>query len=125
VVTVTLKGAGEDPFSVTDVGASEQVANVGAPAQPIATTPVKPFSDESCKLYVAVCPAVTVAVVEPPAAAREKSVALPVRATTCGLPLALSVIVSEPVRLPLLVGTKATLRVQFPPGPTALPHELD
>ncbi len=75
---------------------------------------------------MAAFPAITVAVVEPPvAAAREKSVALPVRATACGLPLALSVMVSEPVRLPLVDGANVTLKVQLAAGATVLPQVLD
>ena len=75
---------------------------------------------------MAAFPAITIAVVKPPvAAAREKSVALPVRATLCGLPIALSVIVSEPVRLPLVVGAKVTLKVQLAAGATVLPQVLD
>lgn len=126
VVTVTVKTEGEDPFGVSEVGATVQVANEGAPVQDSAIVPVKPFSAEACKLYVAVFPAFTVAVVEPPvAAAREKSVALPVRATVCGLPLALSVMVSEPVRLPLVEGANVTLKVQLAAGATVLPQVLD
>jgi hypothetical protein len=50
------------------------------------------------------------------AAAIEKSAALtpfPVNGTVCGLPLALSVIVSVPTRAPNAVGVKVTLIVQF------------
>ena len=50
VVTVTVKAEGEDPFSVTEVGATAQVANEGAPVQDSATVPVKPFSGKTCKL---------------------------------------------------------------------------
>ncbi len=50
VVTVTVKAEGEDPFGVTEVGATVQVANEGAPVQDSATVPVKPFSGETCKL---------------------------------------------------------------------------
>lgn len=126
VVTVTVNGADVGPFSATDAGATVQTANEGAPAHPSPTVPVKPFSEETCKLYVAVCPSVTVAVVEPPAAeARAKSVALPVSLTVCGLPPALSVMLKEPVLLPLAVGANLTLNVQFAPGATAVPQVLD
>jgi hypothetical protein len=51
---------------------------------------------------------------------------LPLRLTTCGLPEALSVIVSAPVLLPVAVGVKLTLTVQLPLGAmVALPQLLD
>jgi hypothetical protein len=40
-------------------------------------------------------------------------VPVPERPTTCGLPAALSAIVSEAARLPLAVGLKVTLMVQL------------
>jgi hypothetical protein len=83
---------------------------------------LKPFDGEICKSYVAVCPAVIVAEVEqfppdgqfaPVAAASEKSVPVPVREIVRGLPGALSVIVTDAVRLPVSVGIKVTLMMQF------------
>lgn len=63
---------------------------------------------------------------EPPgAAARTKSVALPIRAMAWGLPPALSAMVNEPVRLPLAVGANVTLKAQVARGATALPQVLD
>ena len=41
---------------------------------------------------------------------------VPVRFTTCGLPGALSVMVNVPGWLPVAVGVKVTLIVQFPPA---------
>jgi hypothetical protein len=49
---------------------------------------------------------------------------VPVRLTVCGLPGALSVIVTEAVRLPGAVGVKVTLIVQLPPASTELPQVL-
>jgi len=49
---------------------------------------------------------------------------VPERATIWGLPLALSLMLTEAVRLPLAVGVKVTLIVQFPPGATELPQVL-
>jgi hypothetical protein len=49
-------------------------------------------------------------------------VAVPLKATDCGEPLALSVIVSVPVRLPAVVGVKVTEMVQFAPAATELPQ---
>jgi len=40
---------------------------------------------------------------------------VPVSETTCGLPLALSLTVSEPVRVPVVVGLNLMLIVQLPP----------
>ena len=49
----------------------------------------------------------------PVAAAREKSVPVPVSETVCGPPDALSVIVTEAVRLPVADGVNVTLMEQF------------
>ena len=82
--------------------------------------------EETCKLYKAGWPAVTLAKVEPLVVpAREKSVALPDRATARGLPAALSVIASEPFRVPLTVGANVTLKAQLVPEATVLPQVLD
>ena len=44
----------------------------------------------------------------------------PERATPCGLPVALSLMVKVPLRLPLAVGVKITLAEQLWPGPRVL-----
>ena len=49
---------------------------------------------------------------------------VPERLTACGLPLALSVMLSEAVRLPEAEGVKVTLIVQLAPAATELPHVL-
>jgi hypothetical protein len=51
-------------------------------------------------------------------------VPVPVRLTVCGLPVALSVMLTEAVRLPEAVGVNVTLIVQLPPAATELPHVL-
>jgi hypothetical protein len=51
----------------------------------------------------------------PAAAAREKSVPVPVNETLCGLPDVLSVIVMLAARFPEAVGVKVTLIVHFAP----------
>jgi hypothetical protein len=51
----------------------------------------------------------------PAAAAREKSVPVPVNETLCGLPDVLSVIVMLAARFPVAVGVKVTLIVHFVP----------
>ncbi len=43
---------------------------------------------------------------------------MPIRATGCGLPVALSVIFSVAVRVPLTAGVNVTFRVTFAPGNT-------
>ena len=50
------------------------------------------------------------------------AVPAPERLTVCGLPLALSVMLTEAVRLPLAAGVKVTLMVQLLPAATELPH---
>ena len=47
---------------------------------------------------------------------------VPVSDTTCGLPLALSLTVSEPVRVPVAVGLNLTLIVQLPRTARELPQ---
>ncbi len=49
---------------------------------------------------------------------------VPVKDTVCGLPLASSVIVMAPVRVPVAVGVKVTLIVQLAPAATELPQML-
>ena len=47
---------------------------------------------------------------------------VPVRLTVCGLPPALSLIETEPVRAPEAVGVKVTVTVQWAPGAIELPQ---
>src|SRR6266404_4036407 len=49
---------------------------------------------------------------------------VPVRLTDCGLPLALSVMVIAPVRVPVAVGVNVTLIVQLAPAATEVPQVL-
>ncbi len=49
-------------------------------------------------------------------------VPVPVRLTVWGLPMALSVMVTDAVRLPLAEGVKVTLIVQLPPAASELPQ---
>ena len=51
-------------------------------------------------------------------------VPVPERLRDWGLPVALSVTVTEAAWLPLAVGSKVTLMVQLPPAGTELPHVL-
>ena len=50
---------------------------------------------------------------------------VPVRDTLCGLPAALSVMLSAPVRVPTCVGVKVTLILQFLPAAKVLPQVLE
>jgi hypothetical protein len=54
----------------------------------------------------------------------DATVPVPERLTVWGLPLALSVMLTEAIRLPLAEGLKVTLIVQFPPAATELPQVL-
>ena len=49
---------------------------------------------------------------------------VPVRVTVCGLPVALSVMVTAAVSVPTSEGLKVTLIVQVPFAATELPHVL-
>ena len=51
-------------------------------------------------------------------------VPVPERPRDWGLPVALSVILTEADRLPVVVGSKLTLTVQLPPAATELPQLL-
>ena len=74
---------------------------------------------------MAVPPGETVAEVdEPGGAVKVKSSPVPVSATVCGLPTALSVMVTTPVLVPVAVGLKVTLRVQLAPAATFEPQVL-
>jgi len=48
--------------------------------------------------------------------------AVPLRETVCGLPAALSVIVTVPVTLPVVLGTSVTLMAQFAPAASVAPQ---
>ena len=52
------------------------------------------------------------------------AVPVPERLTVCGLPLALSAMLTEAVRLPLAAGVNVTLIVQLAPPATELPQVL-
>ena len=55
-------------------------------------------------------------------AADAPTMPVPLSGTVCGLPLALSWTVSEPVRVPPAVGVKVTSRVQVEPEDTVPPE---
>jgi hypothetical protein len=125
VVTFTAKADGIFPFGVTEATEGVQVARDGAPVQLSATIPLNTLTWVTCKLYVAGCPALMIAVLEPPVATSiVKSLPVPFSATACGLPEALSVIVTLAARFPAAVGLKVTLMEQFAPAATLPPHVL-
>lgn len=123
VVTVTPTMAGVPPVTFAGFGETLQVDAVGAPAQVKLTLPEKPLAAVAVKLNVAVAPAATVAEAVPAVTAKPVD-PVPVRAIVCGLSLALSTIVSVPVRLPLAVGVKVTLTAQPAVGPSDVPQLL-
>jgi len=49
---------------------------------------------------------------------------VPLRETICGLPAALSLMDTSPVRVPVAVGVKVTLMVQLAAAATLPPHVL-
>jgi hypothetical protein len=52
------------------------------------------------------------------------AVPVPERLTVCGLPAALSEMLTDAVRVPVAVGLNVTLIVQLPPAATELPQVL-
>lgn len=101
VVTVALKAEAADALMGTLAG-TEHVAPVGAPEQVSVAVPLKPWPPMA-RAQVAIAPAVTVVEAEPPEGkpnpifGPELLPPVPVRATDCGLPVALSTMVRVPV----------------------------
>ena len=82
-----------------------------------------PPSLATLRVYVADCPGETVAEgEEPDADVTVKSWPVPLSATACGLPGALSEMLMLPLRVPPAVGLKVTLIVQLAPSLTLLPQ---
>jgi len=100
----------------------------GAIAQLKFTVPPKEPVDSSAIVKLAVDPGFIVwETGEPEAAPKLKfggAVATPDKATVCGLPGALSLIIRFAVREPAAVGVKVTLTTQLPPADNELPHLL-
>jgi hypothetical protein len=86
-----------------------------------ATVWLKPPAGETATVKFAVCPAATVVDAEE-TGANEKSCPVPLNATMCGLPAALSIIVSVPDLVTLAVGSKKTPIAQLEPAATVLPQ---
>jgi hypothetical protein len=100
--------------TLTDAGTVQTGAGVtaGVIVQLRLTVPLNDPAGVTARLKDAICPAVIVAEFEDPEAGPiEKSGAtspVPERAIICGLPVASSVIVTAPVRLPAAFGAKVT-----------------
>jgi hypothetical protein len=102
------------PFAAaTDAGVTVQVERLGAPVQANATVPVNPFTGVMVTLKLSVLPAVTFCTDVGPVNPKSGGVVVPVSDTVCGLPVALSVMVKVPMRVPAAVGVNVTLKVQF------------
>jgi len=102
------------------VGTEQEVISIPG-VQVKATAPVKPPSPVTTTGNEPVAPLATLTA----AAETEKSHAIPVSETACGLPLALSVIVSDPVTGPGAVpaaGANVTVTVQLAPTAKVAPH---
>jgi hypothetical protein len=111
--------------AVTGFGETVQVASEGAPVQVRLTLWLNPPSPAIVKVYVAACPGATAAEVEEPEdAASVKSWPVPLSATLCGLPKALSEMLMVPVLVPLATGLKVTEMVQLAPALTVVPQVL-
>ena len=123
-MTVTVTVVGVLP-AVAGLGETVQVALAGAPLQVKVMAPDNPPSPPTLKLYAAAWPAAAVAEVEEPeGTTRLKSCPVPVSPAACGLPLALSEMVSAPVLVPVAVGVKVTEMVQLAPALTEPPQVL-
>jgi hypothetical protein len=107
-------------FAAGVVGTEQEVISIPG-VQVKATAPVKPPSPVTVTGNEPVAPLATLMA----AADTEKSHAIPVSETDCGLPLALSVIVSDPVTGPGAVpaaGANVTVTVQLAPTAKVAPH---
>jgi hypothetical protein len=122
VVTETVTDAGVEPESTIELDDSEQVEPVGAPLQDSATVWLKPAIGLTASEYVAVEPGVTVCVDEEEV--NEKSSPEPLSGIVCGLPLALSAMVSVPLTAPLFDGSKNTPIAQLDPAARLPPQAL-
>ena len=83
---------------------------------------MKPPAGVSCTRNCVDCPAVRLAAAG--VAAKPKSEPVPERATLWGCPGAASLIVNNPLKLPLELGAKVTVRVQLAPAAKLVPQVL-
>ena len=129
VIMLTWNETGEVPTTVNVAGVTTHFPSCSVRSwelllQASVTEPVNPPIGLSCRLYVAVWPAVTAAVVVP-IPPNEKSVPMPDSAIVCGLCglVALSVTIRVPVHVPDALGAKPTSMVQVAPA-DMLPPQL-
>ena len=122
VDTLTATGAAAPWVTLTEAGKVQTGAGVtaGVIAQLRLTAPLNDPAGETVRLKDAACPAAMVAEFEDPEAGpmakSGAAVAVPDKATVCGLPTALSVTLRLAVALPAAAGAKTTLMVQLAPG---------
>jgi len=118
VVTVTVAEAALVPPTATVVGLTKQVESAGVPEHWSETLPANPPEGAIATAKLADCPADTL--VEAGLAESVKSIPVPLNGTECGLPGALSAIISAAERVPPPVGVNIRLNVQFPPAGTGM-----
>ena len=118
--TVTVDGVAA---SVTEGGDTVQVDRAGAPVQVNDTLPLKPEEAATLKVYVAVWPADTDAVVGD-VGATAKSGVDPESDANCGLAVALSVTIKDALLDPDPVGLKMMLTEQEAAGANVDPQVL-
>src|SRR6202171_938894 len=102
--------------AATDAGVTAQVQRLGAPVQANATVPVNPPTGVMVTLKGSVLPAVTFCTVVGAVNPKSGGVVVPVSDTVCGLPVALSMMVKVPMRVPAIVGVNVTLIMQLAPA---------
>src|SRR6202171_230700 len=102
--------------AATEAGVTVQVERLGAPVQANATVPVHPPTGGMVTLEGSVLAAVTFCTVVGPVNPKSGGVVVPVSDTVCGLPVALSMMVKVPMRVPAIVGVNVTLIMQLAPA---------
>jgi hypothetical protein len=119
------------PFNVTVLGITLHVITTDDGTQPSCTVPFTPGAPLIINPKYAVPPGTVVAVVDPPDGTVISTcdvTPVPLNATICGLPVALSAMFSVAVNVPFPPGVNNTLIVQLAPAasvPVALHPELD
>jgi hypothetical protein len=122
VETFTATAAAVPWATLTEAGTVQTGAGMtaGVIAQLRFTVPLNDPDGVTARLKDAICPVEMVAEFEDPEAGpiakSGAAVAVPDRATVCGLPTALSVTLKLAVALPAAVGAKMILMEQLAPG---------
>lgn len=114
VLMVKVEVVALEPLGVTAEGEAEQVASAGKPLHVKETAASNPDTEFTVRVTVVEFPATTMA--EVGLMDMPKSAPPPVNVTTCGLLGAESVIATDAVRKPVVVGVKVTLMVQEAPA---------